>query len=179
MEDHEIFENSPSLEEFHGIEIVSQNSCARGKAFSILEDEAVCRAWLAVSQDPIIGNTQNKTTFWNRVHACKWVELRTQFNKPIVHTSSLSNPTTPASVDSDIEIEPSKGRLKRPSGRKAMKESQRKKVAHDARFDDMAANQTKIFEMLASMSSRSIEQDEQKAIDREMKAKNREPNYKC
>ncbi|CAK9146489.1 unnamed protein product [Ilex paraguariensis] len=55
-----------------------------------------------------------------------------------------------------------------------MKESQRKKVAHDARFDDIVANQTKIFEMLASMFSQSIERDEQKAIDREMKAKNRE-----
>ena len=40
---------------------------SRGKAFTIIEDETLCRSWLAVSQDPITGNSQSMAIFWKRV----------------------------------------------------------------------------------------------------------------
>ncbi|GMP23788.1 hypothetical protein CsSME_00001260 [Camellia sinensis var. sinensis] len=44
---------------------------------------------------------------------------------------------------------------------------------HDSRFDEMAANQSKIIEVLSTISARTIERDKQKAIDREQKAAER------
>ncbi|CAK9136094.1 unnamed protein product, partial [Ilex paraguariensis] len=67
MDGYELFENSSSLEEFHGLEIISQSAPVREKAFSISEDEALCRSWLAVSQDPVSGSTQSKAAFWDHV----------------------------------------------------------------------------------------------------------------
>ena len=47
---------------------ISETSCvSRGKAFTIIEDETLCRSWLAVSQDPIIGNSQTMAIYWKRV----------------------------------------------------------------------------------------------------------------
>ncbi|GMP56893.1 hypothetical protein CsSME_00021201 [Camellia sinensis var. sinensis] len=36
---------------------------SRGKAFTIIEDETLCRFWLAVSQDPITSNSQTMAIF--------------------------------------------------------------------------------------------------------------------
>lgn len=47
--------------------ILEPSRVSRGKAFSIIEDETLCRSWLAVSQDPITGNSQSMTIFWERV----------------------------------------------------------------------------------------------------------------
>ncbi|CAL5334260.1 unnamed protein product [Camellia sinensis] len=49
----------------HFISETSRVSC--GKAFTIIEDETLCRSWLAVSQDPITGNSQTMVIFWERV----------------------------------------------------------------------------------------------------------------
>ncbi|GMP39282.1 hypothetical protein CsSME_00010178 [Camellia sinensis var. sinensis] len=39
-------------------QFISETSrVSRGKAFTIIEDETLCRSWLAVSQDPITGNS--------------------------------------------------------------------------------------------------------------------------
>ncbi|CAK9167771.1 unnamed protein product, partial [Ilex paraguariensis] len=67
MDGYELFENSSSLEEFHGLEIISQSAPVRGKACSISEDETLCRSWLAISQDPIFDNTQSKAASWDHV----------------------------------------------------------------------------------------------------------------
>ena len=60
-----------NLEDTYGVEILLEvpiNYWVCGKAFSIIEDEALCRAWLAVSQDSIIGNTQTDEMFWELVY---------------------------------------------------------------------------------------------------------------
>ncbi|XP_062019635.1 uncharacterized protein LOC133736207 [Rosa rugosa] len=46
----------------------------RGLAFSGPEDDALCKAFLYVSQDSAIGSGQTKIVFWQRIHA-KWEEL--------------------------------------------------------------------------------------------------------
>ena len=61
----------------------------------------------------------------------------------------------------------------RPIGTKAAKEKLKNQTTHDSRFDEMAANQSKIVEVLSSISARTIEWDKQKAIDREQKAAER------
>lgn len=86
MDDFDPFESSFNLEQTHGIQIETpystpsldtqnspldtQNSRFRGKAFSVMEDEALCRSWLAISQDPISGNSQTTTVFWERIRQC-------------------------------------------------------------------------------------------------------------
>ena len=40
----------------------------RGKGWDLSEDEQLCKSWLAVSQDPVIGSDQKNQTFWKRVH---------------------------------------------------------------------------------------------------------------
>ena len=53
MEDFEIFEKSQISEHNTDINFISETSrVSRGKAFTIIEDEILCRSWLAVSQDP-------------------------------------------------------------------------------------------------------------------------------
>ena len=42
-------------------------SAARGKSFTSEQDEAICRAYLSVTEDPIVGNSQPRNQFWNRV----------------------------------------------------------------------------------------------------------------
>jgi hypothetical protein len=39
----------------------------KGKNFSADEERALCRSFLAVSQDPVCGNGQRNTTFWERI----------------------------------------------------------------------------------------------------------------
>lgn len=43
------------------------SSSARGKSFSSEQDEAICRAFLSITEDPIIGNSQSRSHFWTRV----------------------------------------------------------------------------------------------------------------
>ena len=40
---------------------------SRGKSFTPEQDEAICRAYLCITEDPIIGNSQPRTQFWIRV----------------------------------------------------------------------------------------------------------------
>ncbi|GMP55529.1 hypothetical protein CsSME_00020324 [Camellia sinensis var. sinensis] len=48
---------------------ISETSCvSRGKAFTIIEDETLCRFWLAVSQDPITGNSQTMVAEAKRMY---------------------------------------------------------------------------------------------------------------
>ena len=85
MEDFEMFEKSQMFEHNTHINFMSESSreqntqnsdnyfisetsrVSRGKEFTIIEDETLCRSWLAVSQDPITGNSQTMVIFWERV----------------------------------------------------------------------------------------------------------------
>ncbi|KAH7857718.1 hypothetical protein Vadar_015836 [Vaccinium darrowii] len=40
---------------------------SRGKSFTPEQDEAICRAYLCITEDPIIGNSQPRSQFWQRV----------------------------------------------------------------------------------------------------------------
>ena len=56
MEDFEMFEESQTSYYNTDINFISDTSrVSRGKAFTTIEDETLCRSWLAVSQDPITG----------------------------------------------------------------------------------------------------------------------------
>ncbi|KAG5529002.1 hypothetical protein RHGRI_029610 [Rhododendron griersonianum] len=196
MDEYEILEDSMSLEQTHGVEIISQNfpvavgsqkQSIRGKGFTMVEDEALCRAYLAISQDPIIGTNQTMANLWERIrlcfssqadvdcnrtavslmkrwskiqkamaeakrmfsidernksfmfescweilrHSCKWDEIMTPSQKPTVQTTTSSNPSTgtPISLESklDLDQQPSREGVNRPSGIKAALESRRKK----------------------------------------------------
>ncbi|KAG5527482.1 hypothetical protein RHGRI_028395 [Rhododendron griersonianum] len=249
MDEYEILEDSMSLEQTHGIEIISQNfpvavgsqkQSIRGKGFTMVEDEALCRAYLAISQDPIIGTNQTMANLWERLrlcfssqadvdcnrtavslmkrwskiqkavskfcgflaqverrqksgtgekekmaeakrmfsidernksfmfescweilrHSCKWDEIMTPSQKPTVQTTTSSNPSTgtPISLESELDLDqqPSREGVNRPSGIKAALESRRKKVIDDVKFDQMAANQSQIINVLAGISSRGV-----------------------
>ncbi|KAL6293199.1 hypothetical protein ACE6H2_001341 [Prunus campanulata] len=39
----------------------------KGANYSIDEDVALCRAWIIISKDPIIGNCQSSGTMWNQI----------------------------------------------------------------------------------------------------------------
>lgn len=39
----------------------------RAKNYSQDEEIQVCRSWMHISQDPIVGVQQNKTKFWERI----------------------------------------------------------------------------------------------------------------
>ncbi|KAG5553649.1 hypothetical protein RHGRI_011519 [Rhododendron griersonianum] len=267
MDEYEILEDSMSLEQTHGVEIISQNfpvavgsqkQSIRGKGFTMVEDEALCRAYLAISQDPIIGINQTMANLWERIrlcfssqadvdcnrtavslmkrwskiqkavskfcgflaqverrqksgtgekekmaeakrmfsidernksfmfescweilrHSCKWDKIMTPSQKPTVQTTTSSNPSTgtPISLESELDLDqqPSREGVNRPSGIKAALESRRKKVIDDVKFDQMATNQSQIINVLAGISSRGIEREQQKAADRQKKAEDRE-----
>ena len=44
-----------------------QITMPRGSAWTQQEDETLCRAWLAASEDPITGTGQKKDTFWSSI----------------------------------------------------------------------------------------------------------------
>ncbi|WOH08350.1 hypothetical protein DCAR_0727789 [Daucus carota subsp. sativus] len=48
------------------------SSSARGKSFSSKKDEAICRAFLSITEDLIIGNSQSCSHFWTRVFCNKF-----------------------------------------------------------------------------------------------------------
>ena len=41
----------------------------KGKNWTGIEDEQLCKSWLAIAQDPIASNEQKSNTFWERVHS--------------------------------------------------------------------------------------------------------------
>ncbi|CAL5416748.1 unnamed protein product [Camellia sinensis] len=217
----------------HFISETSRVSC--GKVFTIIEDETLCRSWLAVSQDPITGNSQTMVIFWERVlvnfnsqlsgesnrnrislshrwsamqkainkfcgfleqiqlrqqsgtteadmeilrRCCKWDEFRTQSKKSTQHAYPCSNPPTGESDafqsnQNNVLHEELYNPSTRPIGTKAAKEKLKNQTTHDSRFDEMAANQSKMVEMLSTIFARTIERDEQKAINRNQKVADR------
>ena len=76
MEDFEMFEHNTHInfmsessreQNTHNSDnrFISETSRVfRGKAFTIKEDETLCRSWLAVSKDLITGNSQTMAIFW-------------------------------------------------------------------------------------------------------------------
>ena len=63
-----MFEKSQTFEQKNDTSIISETSrVPRDKAFTIVKDETLCRSWLAISQDPITGNSQTMAIFWERV----------------------------------------------------------------------------------------------------------------
>ena len=42
-------------------------STARGKSFTSEQDEAICRAYLSITEDPILSNSQRRSQFWSWV----------------------------------------------------------------------------------------------------------------
>ncbi|CAL5388516.1 unnamed protein product [Camellia sinensis] len=168
---------------------------SRGKAFTIIEDETLCRSWLAVSQDPItvadmvaeakrMYHVIQKKHFtfdicWDILRrSCKWDEFRTQSKKSTQHAYPCSNPPTGESdafqsnQNNVLHEEPSNPST-RPIGTKAAKEKLKNQTTRDSRFDEMAANQSKMVEVLSTISARAIERDEQKAIDHNQKVADR------
>ena len=41
----------------------------RGRAYTSVEDAAICQSWISITQDPLIGSDQSGTQFWDRVYA--------------------------------------------------------------------------------------------------------------
>ncbi|CAL5430331.1 unnamed protein product [Camellia sinensis] len=103
---------------------------------------------------------------------CKWDEFRTQPKKTTQHAYPCSNPPTEDEAfqpnqNNAVHQQPTNSST-RPIDTKAGKEKLKNQTTHDSRFDEMAANQSKIAEVLSTISTRIV--DEQKAIDREQKA---------
>ena len=46
----------------------------RGKAFSSQEDDTLCKAFLYISEDSIVGTGQTNAIFWQKINA-RWAEL--------------------------------------------------------------------------------------------------------
>ncbi|XP_028096063.1 uncharacterized protein LOC114295977 [Camellia sinensis] len=118
-------------------------------------------------------------TCWDILRrSCKWDEFRTQSKKSTQHAYPCSNPPTGESdafqsnQNNVLHEEPSNPST-RPIGTKAAKQKLKNQITHDSRFDEMAANQSKLVEVLSTISARTIERDEQKAIDRNQKAADR------
>ncbi|CAL5343402.1 unnamed protein product [Camellia sinensis] len=244
MEDFQMFEESQMFQHNTDINFMSETSreqntqssdnhfisetsrVSHGKAFTIIEDETLCRSWLAVSQDPITGNSQTMVIFWERVLvnfnsqlsgesnrnrislSHRWSAMQKAINKfcgfleqiqlrqqsgtteadmvaeakrmyhSTQHAYPCSNPPTGESdafqsnQNNVLHEEPSNPST-RPIGTKAAKEKLKNQTTHDSRFDEMAANQSKLVEVLSTISARTIERDEQKAIDRNQKAADR------
>ncbi|XP_028082625.1 uncharacterized protein LOC114283953 [Camellia sinensis] len=118
-------------------------------------------------------------TCWDILRrSCKWDEFRTQSKKSTQHAYPCSNLPTGESdafqsnQNNVLHEEPS-NLSTRPIGTKAAKEKLKNQTTRDSRFDEMAANQSKMVEVLSTISARTIERDEQKAIDRNQIAADR------
>ena len=46
---------------------MSSQSSARGKSFTPEQDEAICKSYLSITEDPIVGSSQPRSQFWSRV----------------------------------------------------------------------------------------------------------------
>ncbi|KAF5943313.1 hypothetical protein HYC85_017390 [Camellia sinensis] len=118
-------------------------------------------------------------TCWDILRrSCKWDEFRTQPKRSTQHAYLCSNPPTKKSEafqsnqNNAVHEQPSNTSTQ-PIGTTAAKEKLKNQTTHDSRFDEMAANQSKIVEVLLTISARTIERDEQEAIDREQKVAER------
>ncbi|GMP37666.1 hypothetical protein CsSME_00009250 [Camellia sinensis var. sinensis] len=118
-------------------------------------------------------------TCWDILRqSCKWDEFRTQPKRSTQHAYPCSNPLTEESEafqsnqNNAVHKQPSNTSTQ-PIGTTAAKEKLKNQTTHDSRFDEMAANQSKIVEVLLTISARTIERDEQEAIDCEQKAAER------
>ncbi|EHS63180.1 uncharacterized protein PGTG_20763 [Puccinia graminis f. sp. tritici CRL 75-36-700-3] len=47
---------------------VEEVGTKRSASYSENEDVQLCRSWIAISEDPLVGTHQDGTTFWKRVH---------------------------------------------------------------------------------------------------------------
>ncbi|CAL5390256.1 unnamed protein product [Camellia sinensis] len=160
---------------------------SRGKAFTIIEDETLCRSWQqsgTTEADMRMYHAIQKKHFtfdtcWDILRrSCKWDEFRTQSKKSTQHAYPCSNPPTGESDafqsnQNNVLHEEPFNPSTRPIGTKAAKEKLKNQTTHDSRFDEMAANQSKIVEVLSTIFARIIERDEQKAIDHDQKAADR------
>ncbi|GMP31407.1 hypothetical protein CsSME_00005633 [Camellia sinensis var. sinensis] len=129
-------------------------------------------------------------TCWDILRrCCKWDECRSQPKRSTQHADPCSNPPTEyeafQSNQNNAVYEQPFNTSARPIGTKAAKEKLKNQTTYDGRFHEMTANQSKIIEVLSSISARTIERDEQKAIHREQQAierrrrvKNREEQLK-
>ncbi|CAL5391867.1 unnamed protein product [Camellia sinensis] len=117
-------------------------------------------------------------TCWDILcRSCKWDEFQSQPKRSTQHVDPCSNPPTEheafqSNQNNAVHGQPSNTST-HPIGTKAAKEKLKNQTTHDSRFDEMVANQSKIVEVLSTISARTIERDEQKAIDREQKAAER------
>ncbi|XP_028098364.1 uncharacterized protein LOC114298057 [Camellia sinensis] len=107
--------------------------------------------------------------------SCKWDEFRSK--RSTQHADPCSNPpseyeASQSNQNNAVHEQPSNTST-RLIGTKAAKEKLKNQTTYDSRFDEMAANQSKIVEVLSTSSARTIQRDEQKAIDREQKAAER------
>lgn len=83
-----MFDESQTFDQSNDISIISENSCIpHGKAFIITENKTLCRSWLAVSQDPIAGNSQTMSIFWEQVLVYFNSQLNGQSNQNRVFLS--------------------------------------------------------------------------------------------
>lgn len=90
--------------------------------------------------------------------SCKWDEFRSK--RSTQHTGSCSNPPSEyeashSNQNNTVHEQPSNTST-RPIGTKAAKEKLKNQTTHDSRFDEMAANQSKIVEVLSTISARTI-----------------------
>lgn len=60
----------------------SKHHTTRGKNWSTNEDEALCRSWLDVSQDPVVSTNQKSETLYRRIRQ-KFVEICQETNVAI------------------------------------------------------------------------------------------------
>ena len=70
-EEEEGGEEDEESELVHDVETgddIKQSKGNRGKTWRPKEDEALCVAWMGVSQDSIIGAQQNSNSYWTRIH---------------------------------------------------------------------------------------------------------------
>lgn len=95
----------------------------KGKNFTVEEDKQLCRSFLSISQDPIVGNGQKSSSFWERVAKsynlhmplgccdrnarsleCKWGTIRHDVSKFCgVHSQVLGMHLSGVSSDDVLE----------------------------------------------------------------------------
>ncbi|CAB4286459.1 unnamed protein product [Prunus armeniaca] len=89
--------------------------------FSTEEDVALCHAYLAISEDPIIGNSQQANAFWAGIHKqffelclsnrtsnslkCRWNFIRPRFLKNAIKWSTLDvDMSPPATMSPNLDV---------------------------------------------------------------------------
>jgi hypothetical protein len=57
------------LKSTHTIPTETPKKMGKGKAYTVVEDQHLCTAWVATSEDPITGTGQKKDAFWKSIMA--------------------------------------------------------------------------------------------------------------